>query len=47
MKICLDPGHTKGYNTGIHKNYREGTAMYTLAVKLKAALEEEEGGVSR
>ena len=43
MNICLDPGHTKGYNTGIHKNYREGTAMYTLAVKLKAALEQYDG----
>jgi len=43
MKICLDPGHTDGYNIGANKNYREGTAMYTLALKLKAALEQYAG----
>ncbi len=43
MKICIDPGHTKGYNAGVNANYREGTAMYTLAVKLKAALEQYDG----
>lgn len=43
MKICLDPGHTKGYNAGVNKNYREGTAMFTLAAKLKAQLECYEG----
>lgn len=43
MKICLDPGHTQGQNVGVNKQYREGTAMYTLAVKLKAALEQYEG----
>lgn len=43
MKICLDPGHVKGYNTGCDKVYREGTAMFSLAQKLKAALEQYEG----
>lgn len=43
MKICLDPGHTKGYNTGVNKNYREGTAMHTLAMKLKTELEQYDG----
>ena len=39
MKICLDPGHVKGYNAGYDKAYREGTAMFTLAEKLKTALQ--------
>ena len=43
MIICLDPGHTKGANIGYDRNYREGTAMVTLAQKLKAALEAYDG----
>lgn len=43
MKICLDPGHTKGANIGYDRDYREGTAMFTLAEKLKKALEEYDG----
>lgn len=43
MKICLDPGHTKGANIGHNKSYREGTAMFSLAQKLQAALEAYDG----
>ena len=43
MIICLDPGHTKGANIGHNRDYREGTAMFTLAKKLKAALEAYDG----
>lgn len=43
MKICLDPGHTKGANIGHNRDYREGTAMFTLAKKLKAVLETYDG----
>lgn len=39
MKICIDPGHTRGYNTGVDPAYREGTAVYTLALALKEELE--------
>lgn len=37
--VTLDPGHVVGWNTGINKNYREGTAMFHLAYKLKYQLE--------
>lgn len=37
--VTLDPGHVAGYNTGINRNYREGTVMFTLAYKLKNELE--------
>lgn len=43
MIICLDPGHTKGANAGYDRGYREGTAMVSLAEKLKAALEAYDG----
>lgn len=37
--ISIDPGHYKGYNAGVVDGYFEGTAMFTLAVYLKEALE--------
>lgn len=40
MKICLDPGHDKGYNPSpCGCGYSEGTRMYEFCVLLKAALE--------
>lgn len=39
MKICIDPGHVKGYNPGVVSGYAEGTAMFTLGNYLKSALE--------
>ena len=40
MKICLDPGHDKGYNPSpCGYGYYEGTRMFELCVLLKAELE--------
>ena len=40
MKICLDPGHDKGYNPSpCGCGYSEGTRMFEFCVLLKAALE--------
>lgn len=40
MKICLDPGHDKGYNPSpCGFGYSEGTRMFEFCVLLKAALE--------
>ena len=39
IKVTLDPGHIKGYNSGIYPSYAEGTAMFNLATYLKADLE--------
>ncbi|MBP3412653.1 MAG: N-acetylmuramoyl-L-alanine amidase [Oscillospiraceae bacterium] len=40
LKICLDPGHDKGYNPSpCGFGYAEGTKMFFFATMLKAALE--------
>ena len=44
MKICLDPGHDKGYNPSpCGYGYYEGTRMFELCVLLKAELERYQG----
>lgn len=42
MKITLDPGHTKNYNSGIIPGYYEGNTMFKLATLLKTELEKYE-----
>lgn len=40
MIICIDPGHTRGWNSPpCYSQYSEGTQMYKLACYLKTALE--------
>lgn len=43
MRICLDPGHGQYANKGYAPGYFEGTQMFKLAYKLKAALEKYPG----
>ena len=43
MKICIDPGHSKGYNPSpCGYGYYEGTRMYELSELLKKELEKYE-----
>lgn len=43
VKFTIDPGHVKGYNTGVSAGYAEGTAMFNLAKYLKTELEKYSG----
>lgn len=43
MKICIDAGHYKGYNSGAVKGYFEGNVVWSLSNLQKKYLEEYEG----
>lgn len=43
MKICIDAGHYKGYNSGAVKGYYEGDVVWDLSNLQKKYLEEYEG----